>query len=95
MRSVAARKPKRRAQIERAAPCPRLLYRRDEAAAMLGVSPSTLICMEADGRLPKHSMGRKKNSVAVYRASDIYRLAGITAADALAILKGRQEEAAM
>jgi hypothetical protein len=83
-RSLAANKPKRRAQLERGEPCPRLLYRRDEAAAMLGVSISTLIRMEASGRLTKHTLGEKQNSVAVYRAADIYRLAGITPDNATA-----------
>jgi excisionase family DNA binding protein len=79
---IAADKPKRRAQLERGEPCPRLLYRRDEAAAMLGVSASTLYRLEHSGQLTRHTLGSKQNSVVVYRASDLLRLAGVTPDDA-------------
>jgi DNA-binding XRE family transcriptional regulator len=58
----------------------RLLYRRDEVAHMLGLSMSTIIRMEADGRLPGLKMRPGKNCRALYRASDVHRLAGVEGA---------------
>ena len=54
----------------------RLLYRRDEVAAMLGISISTVIRLENDGRLQGQKLG-SKNSLTVYRAADVHRLAGV------------------
>jgi DNA-binding XRE family transcriptional regulator len=53
----------------------RLLYGRDEVAAMLGVSMSTVIRMENDGRLATVRLCPGKSSRVMYRAADVHRLA--------------------
>jgi DNA-binding XRE family transcriptional regulator len=54
----------------------RLLYTRAEVAAMYGISISTVIRMENDGRLPGLKLGSSKNNMTLYRSADVLRLAG-------------------
>jgi excisionase family DNA binding protein len=78
-KNLPRRKPKTRVKSQRnrqPVAGERLLFRRDEVARMLGLSYTTIVRMTLDGRLPGIKLGAHKNHRTLYRAADIYRIAG-------------------
>jgi excisionase family DNA binding protein len=54
----------------------RLLYTRHEVARLLSISVATVIRLENDGKLPGLKLGTSQNHKTLYRAADVFALAG-------------------
>jgi hypothetical protein len=72
-RPVSALKPKSR--IGAGPPQPRLLYSRQEVAALLGVSTRTVCRLQADGLLRPVKLRPTPQAKTLYSAEDVHKLA--------------------
>jgi hypothetical protein len=83
MEDSAMPKRKRKTQKQKPVAIPRpidrdrLLYSRTEVSRLLGFSISSIIRFENAGRLKALKLGDSQNYKTVYRASDVFALAGI------------------